>query len=57
MVAIRRSMGQRPAVPGAAPRGAAPGAHAWVVGLLLFVWVLSGYLLSYNVDQPAHNGD
>ena len=26
-------------------------------GALLFVCVLSGYLLSFNVDQPAHNGD
>ncbi len=28
-----------------------------LVGALLFVCVLSGYLLSFNVDQPAHNGD
>jgi len=29
----------------------------WLVGLLLFVCVLSGYLFSFNVDQPSHNGD
>jgi len=27
------------------------------MGLLLFVCVLSGYLFSFNVDQPSHNGD
>jgi Ca2+/Na+ antiporter len=29
----------------------------WLVGLLLFVCVLAGYLFSFTVDQPAHNGD
>ncbi len=29
----------------------------WLVGLLLFVCVLAGYLFSFNVDQPSHNGD
>ncbi len=28
-----------------------------LMGLLLFVCVLAGYLFSFNVDQPAHNGD
>ncbi len=31
--------------------------RSWAVGVLLFVCILSGYLLSVNVDQPAHNGD
>ena len=29
----------------------------WLMGLLLFVCVLAGYLFSFNVDQPSHNGD
>ena len=29
----------------------------WLTGPLLFVCVLSGYLFSFTVDQPAHNGD
>jgi len=28
-----------------------------LMGLLLFVCVLAGYLFSFTVDQPAHNGD
>ncbi len=32
-------------------------AHPVVVGLLIFVTVLSGYLLSYNIDKPTHNAD
>jgi len=28
-----------------------------VIGVLLFITVLSGYLLSYNVDKPTHNAD
>ncbi len=32
-------------------------APPWIIGTLLFVCVLSGYLLSFTVDQPAHNGD
>ncbi len=31
--------------------------RSWLLGPLLFVCVLSGYLLSFNVDQPSHNGD
>jgi len=27
------------------------------VGALLFVCVLAGYLFSFTVDQPSHNGD
>jgi len=38
------------------PRSRQP-ARAWSVGALLFVCILCGYLLSVNVDQPAHNGD
>jgi len=32
-------------------------ARSWLVGVLLFVCVLAGYLFSFTVDQPAHNGD
>ncbi len=28
----------------------------WLGGALLFACVLSGYLLSYDVDQPSRNG-
>jgi len=42
-------------------RGRVPTGRArpcpWLVGLLLCACVLSGYALSFNVDQPAHNGD
>jgi len=31
--------------------------QTWTVGALLFVLILCGYLLSFTVDQPAHNGD
>lgn len=31
--------------------------HPWLVGLLLFLCILSGYLLAYNVDKPTHNAD
>lgn len=37
-------------------RGMSP-VHAWLTGSLLFICVLAGYLLSFNVDQPTHNGD
>lgn len=41
-----------------APRGVvARLARPWLVGPLLFVVILSGYLLSYNVDKPTHNAD
>jgi hypothetical protein len=32
-------------------------AHPVTTGALLFLLVLSGYLLSYNVDKPTHNAD
>jgi len=40
------------------PRGVI--ARAWrpaVVGTLIFLTVLAGYLLSFNVDKPTHNAD
>jgi len=40
-----------------APRATTGRVRSWLVGLLLFVCVLSGYLFSFNVDQPSHNGD
>jgi len=40
-----------------APRATTRRARPWLLGLSLFLCVLSGYLLSYNVDQPANNGD
>ncbi|MCA1598074.1 MAG: hypothetical protein LC769_03470, partial [Chloroflexi bacterium] len=46
--------------PGAAraPQGAiARVAHPAVVGTLIFLTVLAGYLLSFNVDKPTHNAD
>jgi len=44
--------------PGKAPRRlAARAAHPAIVGTLLFLTVLAGYLLSYNVDKPTHNAD
>lgn len=30
---------------------------SWLIGPLLFICILSGYLLSYNVDKPTHNAD
>jgi len=32
-------------------------AHPVAVGALLFLTILAGYLLSYNVDKPTHNAD
>ncbi|HKO25620.1 MAG TPA: hypothetical protein VJY65_12890, partial [Chloroflexota bacterium] len=29
----------------------------WLMGPLLFLCILSGYLLSFNVDKPTHNAD
>jgi hypothetical protein len=29
----------------------------WLIGPLLFLCILSGYLLSFNVDKPTHNAD
>jgi hypothetical protein len=29
----------------------------WLIGSLLFLCILSGYLLSFNVDKPTHNAD
>ena len=46
--------------PGAerAPQGAiARVTHPAVVGTLIFLTVLAGYLLSFNVDKPTHNAD
>lgn len=43
--------------PGLPRRPAAARTRAWVIGALLCTCILSGYLLSFNVDQPAHNGD
>ncbi len=34
-----------------------PLPHPIRVGALLFVCLLAGYLFSFNVDQPAYNGD
>jgi len=31
--------------------------HPAVVGTLIFLTVLAGYLLSFNVDKPTHNAD
>jgi hypothetical protein len=28
-----------------------------LIGPLLFLCILAGYLLSFNVDQPTHNAD
>jgi len=50
-------MGEAPGLE-RAPRGAI--ARAWrpaVVGTLIFLAVLAGYLLSFNVDKPTHNAD
>jgi len=38
-------------------RAAARLTRPWLVGPLLFFCILSGYLLSYNVDKPTHNAD
>jgi len=38
-------------------RAAARLTRPWLVGPLLFLCILSGYLLSYNVDKPTHNAD
>jgi len=38
-------------------RTAARLTRPWLVGPLLFLCILSGYLLSYNVDKPTHNAD
>jgi len=38
-------------------RAAARLTRPWLVGPLLFICILSGYLLSYNVDKPTHNAD
>jgi len=32
-------------------------AHPVVVGPLIFLTILAGYLLSFNVDKPTHNAD
>ena len=29
----------------------------WLMGPFLFLCILSGYLLSFNVDKPTHNAD
>jgi len=42
---------------GTAHRLVARLTRPWLVGSLLFLCVLSGYLLSYNVDKPTHNAD
>jgi len=42
---------------GVVRRWAARITRPWLVGPLLFLCVLSGYLLSYNVDKPTHNAD
>lgn len=36
---------------------AGPFAQPWIIGPLLFICILSGYLLSFNVDKPTHNAD
>ncbi len=65
-VAIQRPMGRRDhaSATGNAHRARARAHQAmtgmmrlWLTGPLLFVCVLSGYLFSFTVDQPAHNGD
>lgn len=45
------------AAPGAPRPLAVRLARPWVVGSLLFICVLSGYLLTFNVDKPTHNAD
>ncbi len=40
------------------PRRPATGSRRpWLIGILLFLCIFSGYLLSYNVDKPTHNAD
>jgi hypothetical protein len=47
----------------ARPATSAPAARLvrclrpWLIGPLLFLCILSGYLLSFNVDKPTHNAD
>src|SRR5581483_9617558 len=53
--AIDRAMAR--VVPAAPYPTARPRRRPLLVGIVLFVCVLSGYLLSFNVDQAAHNGD
>ena len=53
--AIDRAMAR--VVPAAPYPTARPLRRPLLVGIVLFVCVLSGYLFSFNVDQPAHNGD
>ena len=45
------------AAPSASRPLAARLARPWLVGPLLFICILAGYLLSYNVDKPTHNAD